>query len=349
LLFRPGTITLNALFLLMDTHMNRRRALKTLFCSSVLMQQNLGSSAFAQAAPVPGSLDLLAIGDFGSGDERQRAVARGMARYAADLGKKPDGLLLLGDNFYGAMPGGVKSPRWRSGFSDMYPAKDFPAPCWAIFGNHDYHDTPGNELVQLGYAGSLNRKTRWTCPAKYYRLDLPAINPQVTLLMIDTNWESINRAVHGDKRACWMKAEELETQMQWIEEQLAAKRAPFTIVAGHHPVYSDASHGDTAELVKDLGPLLEKHGAHIYLCGHDHDLQHLEIEKFRTSFVLSGGGGARLYKTGEIRKGATVLDVHGFTHLSIAGPVMTVRHVDPNGKIVHAFTKGVKHDWKILG
>ena len=141
---------------------------------------------------------------------------------------------------------------------------------------------------------------------------------------------------------------ELEAQMSWLEEQLASKRAPFTIVAGHHPVYSDAAHGDTAELVKDLGPLLEKHGAHVYLCGHDHDLQHLEIEKLRTSFVLSGGGGARLYKTGEIRKGATVLDVHGFTHLSIAGERMTVRHVDPNGKIVHAFTKGVRHDWKVL-
>ena len=328
--------------------MNRRRVLKTLFCSSVFMELNVAGRAFAQDAPAAGSLDLLALGDFGSGDERQKSVARAMARYAAGLGKKPDGLLFLGDNFYGAMPGGVKSPRWQSGFSAMYPARDFPGPCWAIFGNHDYHDTPGNEQAQLGYAGSLNRKTRWTCPAKYYRVDLPAVNPQVTLLMIDTNWETINRAVHGDKRPCWMKAEEQQAQMKWLEEQLASKRAPFTVVAGHHPVFSDASHGDTTELVRDLAPLLEKHGVHVYLCGHDHDLQHMEFEGHRTSFVLSGGGGARIYKSAETRKGSTVLDTNGFTHLSLVGEALTIRHIDPNGKVVHAFTKGVKHDWKIL-
>ena len=324
--------------------MTRRRALKTLFCSSVLMDLNLGASAFGQAAPVAGSLDLLALGDFGSGDERQKAVARGMARYAASLGKKPDGVMFLGDNFYGPMPGGLKSPRWQTGFSDVYPGADFPGPCWAIFGNHDYHDNRGGELVQLGYAGSLGRKTRWTCPAKFYRVDLP----QVTLLMLDTNWESINRRVHGDKRPCWMHEDEREAQLLWLEKELSSKRAPFTIVAGHHPIYSDANHGDTKELVEILGPMLERHGVHAYLCGHDHDLQHMELEGLRTSFVLSGGGGARLYESKDHRAGSTVLDVHGFTHLSIAGEIMTIRHIDPNGKIVHAFTKGVKHDWKIL-
>lgn len=328
----------------MTLPMNRRRALKTLFCSSVLMDVNLGARASGQQVPAAGSLDLLALGDFGSGDERQKAVARGMARYAASLGKKPDGVLFLGDNFYGPMPGGLKSPRWQTGFSDVYPGADFPGPCWAIFGNHDYHDNRGGELVQLGYAGSLGRKTRWTCPAKFYRVDLP----QVTLLMLDTNWESINRRVHGDKRPCWMHEDEREAQLLWLEKELSSKRAPFTIVAGHHPIYSDANHGDTKELVEILGPMLERHGVHAYLCGHDHDLQHMELEGLRTSFVLSGGGGARLYESKDHRAGSTVLDVHGFTHLSIAGETMTVRHVDPNGKIVHAFAKGVKHDWKIL-
>jgi hypothetical protein len=35
--------------------------------------------------------------------------------------------------------------------------------------------------------------------------------------------------------------------------------------------------------------------------------------------------------------------------LSISGDAMTVRHVDPNGKIVHAFAKNPRHEWKILG
>ncbi|HEY1121788.1 MAG TPA: metallophosphoesterase [Haloferula sp.] len=328
----------------MSLPMNRRRVLKTLFCSSALM--NLNMSAFGQAAPAAGTLDLLALGDFGTGDERQKAVARGMARYAASLGKKPDGVVFLGDNFYGAMPGGLKSDRWQTGFSQVYPGEDFPGPCWPILGNHDYHDNLGGELVQLGYAKSLNRKTRWTFPAKFYRVDLP----QVTMLMLDTNWETINRRVHGnDGRPCWMQADEQEAQILWLERELSSKRAPFTVVCGHHPIYSDANHGDTKELVEIIGPMLEKHGVHAYFCGHDHDLQHMELEGLRTSFVLSGGGGARLYEGEQhARKGSNVFDIHGFTHISISGAEMSIRHIDPNGRIVHAFTKNTRHEWKVL-
>lgn len=331
----------------LDPSITRRRALKTLFCSSVAMKLNLAPAACAAEAPVAGStLDLLALGDFGSGDATQASVARGLARYAESLGKPNQGLLLLGDNFYGPMPGGVKSPRWQSGFSKPYPATTFPGPCWAILGNHDYHDTQGNEQVQLNYAASLDRKTRWTMPGKYYRVDLPADKPQITFLMIDTNWKSINGSIHKDV-PCWMTNEEKDLQQAWLEKQLSSPRAPFTVVVGHHPVYSDAKHGDTEQLVKHLAPLLEKAGVHLYLGGHDHDLQHLELEGLKTSFVISGGGGARLYPHKTIRPNSTVLDTYGFSHLSIAGKRLFVRHIDPNGKIVHTFSKGVNHDWKI--
>lgn len=330
-----------------DPSMSRRRVLKTLFCSSVAMKLNLASVAMAEETAGPSSLDFLAVGDFGSGDEKQQAIGRAMARYADSMGKKPDGLLMLGDNFYGAMRGGVKSKRWTTGFSNIYPSTSFPNPCWAVLGNHDYHDTLGNEKVQLGYAASLTRKTRWTMPGKFYRVDLPAVNPQVTFLMIDTNWESINRRVHGDKIPCWMTAGEQAAQKTWLTEQLASKRAPFTVVIGHHPLYSDSAHKDTPELVDEIGPLLEKHGVHLYLGGHDHDLQHLELENLKTSFVISGGGGARVYGHDHVRENTFIQNVNGFSHLSFRNSRLLLRHIDPNGKVVHAFSKGVNHDWKV--
>lgn len=330
-----------------DQPITRRRVLKTLFCSSVAMNLNLSSSASAQVPVQVGSLDLLAVGDFGSGDEKQKAVSRAMVRYAGTLGRKPDGLLLLGDNFYGPMPGGVKSTRWQSGFSRRFPTSDFPGPCWPVLGNHDYRDTPGNEKAQLGYAASLNRKTRWTMPGKYYRVDLPAKNPQVTFLMIDTNWKAINRRIHGDRVPCWMIKDERVEQMKWLRKQLNSRRAPFTVVVGHHPLYSDGSHQDTPQLVEKLGPLFQKHGVHLYLCGHDHDLQHLELEGLKTSFVVSGGGGARLHSHGELREGSVVKDVHGFSHLSFTGNRLLMKHIDANGKIVHAFSKGLDHSWRL--
>jgi tartrate-resistant acid phosphatase type 5 len=318
-----------------SANLSRRRLLKTLFCSSVAMKLNLAASASPEISAGDNSLEFLAIGDFGSGSANQSAVARGMAAYAKQLGRPTDGMFLLGDNFYGPMPGGLESPRWQSGFSQMYPAEDFPGKCWAILGNHDYHDTPGNELVQLGYAASLTRATRWTMPGKYYRLDLPARNPLATFLMIDTNWPGASTA------------EDHAAQEAWLKHQLSSPRAPFTVVAGHHPVYSDGSHGDTKRLVRQLAPLLEEHAVHLYLCGHDHDLQHLELEGLKTSFVISGGGGAALRPHEKSREGAYAHVVHGFSHLSFTKDRMHLRHIDAAGKIVHAFSKGVKHDWKI--
>lgn len=325
--------------------MTRRRLLKTLFCSSIAMRINAAPPAPGSGPADASTLDLLAIGDFGTGDEAQRAVSRGMMAYAKTLPKPIDGLLLLGDNFYGPMKEGVKSPRWQTGFSDMYPGTVYPGPCWPILGNHDYHDNNGFE-IQPAYAASLNRKTRWTMPGKYYRLDLPAVKPQVTLLMIDTNWESINRKIHDDK-SCWMPPAETTAQMAWLEAELAKPRAPFTFVVGHHPIYSDGKHGDTTELVNELGPLLEKNGVHLYLCGHDHDLQHLELEKLRTSFAISGGGGARLYENTAPRPGSVVHEVFGFSHISFNNDHFLFRHIDPNGKVVHAFYKNTKFEWKV--
>ncbi len=328
---------------------SRRRLIKTLFCSSVAMRMNLAHAEDAEkaiAAKAVSSLDFLALGDFGSGTDTQRQVARAMVGYAKSLAKPTNGLLLLGDNFYGPMPGGVKSPRWVSGFSEPYPAHTFPNPCWAVLGNHDYQDTAGNEIAQLRFNAFRKGKTRWRMPAKYYRLDLPVQNPQITFLMIDTNWQAIQQRVHGPGSRS-MSADEQAKQQVWLEKQLRSRRAPFTVVIGHHPVYSDASHGDTPELVQTLGPLLEKHGVHLYLGGHDHDLQHLELDGLRTSFVVSGGGGAPLYKHKELRKGSTVIDTNGFSHLSLRRQRLHLSHIDTTGKVVHTFSKGVNHDWKI--
>ncbi len=326
----------------MSNSIPRRRLLKTLFCSSVAMNLNLARRAAAADQAAEPALDFLALGDFGSGSKHQFAVARAMGKYSETLGKPVAGLLLLGDNFYGPMPGGVKSKRWQTGFSEPYPAKAFPAPCWAVLGNHDYHDTAGNEQVQLSYAASVGHKSRWTMPGKYYRVNFP----HVTFLMIDTNWKPISGGGRGNRKPCLSDADKASQQV-WLEKQLASPRAPFTVVCGHHPVYSDSKHGDTPSLVNELGPQLEKAGVHLYLCGHDHDLQHLELDSLRTSFVISGGGGASLYPHDRVRKNSVVFETFGFSHLSFSNGRLMVRHVDSSGKLVHAFSKGRNHDWKV--
>ena len=51
------------------------------------------------------------------------------------------------------------------------------------------------------------------------------------------------------------------------------RRAEYLIVAGHHPIFSSGSHGNTKCLIQRLKPLLEKNSVTAYFSGHDHNLQ----------------------------------------------------------------------------
>ncbi len=321
----------------------RRRALKTLFCSSAFLSLNLGSRGLLQAAE-DGELDLLMIGDFGTTGADQLKVAAAMRDYCSANKIAPHGLLLLGDNFYSAAKDGfsTESIRWKNTFEEVYPASAFPGPCWAVLGNHDYHDNPGGEKVQLEYA--KRGGTRWTMPAKWYRFDLgPAANPLSTVIALDSNLPKVSGGKNkktGEPKASMSEAEVAE-QMKWLKKELQSQRAPFTIVMAHHPLYSNGDHGDTDELVEAWGPLFQEHKVHAYLCGHDHDLQHLELEGLHTSFILSGGGGAKTRKLESDREMPYGLDIYGFTHLRIAREEMTFTHLDSGASPVHRFTKRV--------
>ncbi len=328
---------------------SRRRLLKTVFCSSAALSLNVGRGQVSAAeAEAEGDLHWLALGDFGSMEAPQEAVARAMRKYTADLKLKTEGLLLLGDNFYKPMPGGIDAPRWKSGFEDMYPATAFPGPCLAVLGNHDYHDNQGGEQVQLGYA--KRGGTRWTMPAKWFRLDFPRPAPLVTFLCLDTNLRAVSGGTNpkdGREKNSLTEAEEKE-QLAWLAAELDKPCAPWTLCLGHHPIYSNGQHGDTKALIKDYAPLLQQHRVPVYLCGHDHDLQHLELEGLKTSFVVSGGGGARIREIKNKERGPFAMTVYGFTHIQIGPQRMIFRHIDPNCGQLHAFEKRLDGSFRLL-
>jgi tartrate-resistant acid phosphatase type 5 len=325
---------------------SRRRVLRTVFCSSAMLGLNVNRPA-ASAAEAAGDQHWLMLGDFGSQEPAQSAVASGLKDYAKSLGAKPQGLLLLGDNFYRKTEKwSVKSERWQKGFEDMYPKDVFDCPCPAVLGNHDYHDNVGGEKVQLGY--TKPGSTRWHMPAKWYRLGTPLI----TFLCLDTNLRSVSGGVNkkdGKPRNSLTEAEE-KAQLEWFKAELKKPRTtPWLIVMGHHPVYSNGIHGDTKELVDVYAPLMQEHGVHLYLCGHDHDMQHLELEGQKTSFILSGGGGARVRELeNKTRKMPYGLHIYGFSHLAANKDRLLVKHFDANRNPVHAFEKKADFSFKVI-
>jgi tartrate-resistant acid phosphatase type 5 len=319
---------------------SRRRAIQTLFCSSAALALNIRTNA--QAVIGKDALHVLMIGDFGTGSADQIKVAGAMRKFVADQHIRTEGLLFLGDNFYSRDKAGFStdSPRWKKDIEDMYPAEAFPGRMWAILGNHDYHDNPGGEKVQLAYTKKTG--VRWYMPEKWYRFELgPKAKPLVTVLCVDTNLPSVSGGAGKKNKATRssLTVEEEQEQLGWLKSELAKPRAPFTLVAGHHPLYSNGSHGDTKALLQQWEPLFQEHKVHAYLCGHDHDLQHLELEGRFTSYLLSGGGGASLRKMPSTRKMPYGKDIHGFTHLQVTMDALTFTHHSADGDVLHAFTK----------
>ena len=322
--------------------MSRRRFLRQSFAFSALAMLDQLPTIARPSKSDPAAADLLMIGDWGYDDDHaaQFRVAAAMRDYATEHGLRTKALLLLGDNWYGALEGGVHSTRWQTEFEMAYPASTFSCPAYAILGNHDYQNWPGNKVdAELEYARS--GKSRWTMPARWYRFEFPEHNPLITFLAVDSNMPFTDGSASKGRNFTLTVQQQAE-QLAWLEGELKRPRStPFLVVMGHHPVYSDGLHGDHPVLVRDWDPLFRKYGVHLYLAGHDHDMQHLEFHGHPTTFLLSGGGGADLYdlKIDPSQRGPFAQKVYGFSHLSVSSNRMTLRHLDAGGVSLHAFAK----------
>ncbi|WP_446744195.1 metallophosphoesterase [Silvibacterium acidisoli] len=329
----------------MANTLDRRRFLRQSFAfSAAAAMTPLASLAMPlHGQPSQNASHLLMLGDWGrrTKDRAQAIVAQSMIDYTRDQKLNTQALLMLGDNWYDDLPDGVNSARWKTDFEDMYPKSVFNCPAYAIPGNHDYQTMPESKVAaELAYARKGN--TRWTMPSLWYRFEFPQKNPLITFIALDSNVFHEGGKPEKHDYNFTLTPEQQAEQLTWLTAELDKPLAtPFLVVMAHHPVYSNGPHGDHKVLIRDWDPLLRKHNVHLYLAGHDHDLQHLEFEGHPTSFFLSGGGGADLYdfRPEAEGRGPWAQKVHGFSHLEVTSSLLTMRHIDANGKIVHSFTK----------
>jgi tartrate-resistant acid phosphatase type 5 len=336
----------------MKVSVSRRDFLRQSFVFSAVAGLGLGSlpSLAAPRKADAEGLHWLMIGDWGyEKPEGQEAVAAAMRTYVQSHSLKPDALLMLGDNWYGELPGGMNSTRWKTHFEELYPKEVFDCPAYAVLGNHDYQRMPESKVdSELAYAKKGG--TRWTMPSRWYSFEFPATKPLVTVIALDSNMpHPIGAQAAGVNFT--LTQEERAEQLRWLKAELEKPRTtPYLVVMAHHPIYSNGPHGDHQMLIADWEPLLREHKAHLYLAGHDHDMQHLEFEGHPTSFVLSGGGGADLYtlKIDEARRGPYAAKAYGFSHLQIDPDKLTLLHMDQSGKVIHGFTKTPEGAVKIL-
>lgn len=256
-----------------------------------------------EALPAQASIRVLAFGDFGSEAPAMRKVAAAAEAYHRE---KPFDLgVTTGDNFYMRGVTGPADPRWKSGWEQLY--GPMGVPIFATLGNHDwgYPDSPAGEILYSGESRT------WRMPALFYSYTAgPA-----QFFALDTSAIS-------------------ETQLRWLDRELARSHALWKIVYGHHPIYSQGSgHGDSPRLQRTLLPLL-RHRADVYLAGHDHDLQYLQPVD-GVHFIVSGGGGAGIRPVKPGPRGLFGQMTHGFVTLEMDSAKMKVALVNCDGEVVY--------------
>ena len=100
-------------------------------------------------------------------------------------------------------------------------------------------------------------------------------------------------------------------QLAWLEKALAASRARWRIVFGHHPLYSTgAKHGSNIDVRRRVEPVLLGAGGEprvdVVLAGHDHIYQRWHPQKGIAFFVCGSSGKLR---RGDARPSAQVAAV----------------------------------------
>lgn len=276
----------------------------------------------------PHSVRLLAIGDWGrGGSPEQRAVAEAMAAEAEQV--RPAAILSTGDNFYENGVASTDDPQFETSFEQVYrhPALT-RVPWFPVLGNHDHR---GSAAAQVAYGG---RSRRWQMGGRrYVRRLTVGQGASVRLVFLDTTPLVDLYGPDGSEPTPGVWSIDREAEWAWIRHALAPSDDAWTIVVGHHPVFSGSPfHGSAPEFASRLRPLLERAGADLYVCGHEHDLQHLEVGGVH--YVVSGAG-SECRETGALPHTRFCTGAPGFAVLDVTADALTVRFRSADGDELH--------------
>jgi len=222
--------------------------------------------------------------------------------------EKPfDLAITLGDNFY---PAGISTPtdeRWRQEFQRLY--SPMRIPFFASLGNHDWvlADSPAAEVLHSGGPDG------WRMPAARYSF----VAGPVQFFALDT--DLVTRA-----------------ELDWLDAELGRSTARWKVVFGHHPIRADGLYGDDPNLQQNLLPILRGR-ANLYICGHEHDLEHLAPDG-GVHFVVAGGGGAPTYPIKPGPRALFAASLNGFAVIDADQEALTVSLIDADRKVLHRFT-----------
>jgi tartrate-resistant acid phosphatase type 5 len=267
-------------------------------------------------------LQFVVIGDYGAtttgGEANERKVAEGVKRW------KPQFIITTGDNNY--LRGEASTIdlnigqyyrdyilKYHGNFQPTVPTainRFFPS-----LGNHDWDCT---DCAKTGNPKPYTDYFELPGNERYYKFSFG-------------NAEFF--AIDSDPRAPDIKGGVNSKQAQWLEKELRASRALYSVVYFHHPPYSSGEHGSSAHMQWPFA----KWGANLVLSGHDHTYERLAIDQI--PYVVIGTSGKHLYQFKKIDSHSVVRDntEHGFLWVEEQEGALAIKYMHADGKVIDQF------------
>ena len=250
-----------------------------------------------------GVVRFIALGDTGTGEKGQFAVARQMATYHAE--RPFNMILLLGDNIY---PKGAPSElpaKFEKPYADLL---KLGVSFRAVLGNHD--------VDHGGGIGQTNYKPFNMAGQFYY--SFVEGNGLVEFFALNSNRMD-------------------QTQLAWLEGALSASKARWKIAFFHHPIYSSGKkHGSNKKLRLLLEPLFARYGVSVVFSGHDHIYERTAPQQGVQYFVSGTGGKLR---RGDLNRRSPFFiagddSVHSFMFVELTRDLLNFWSVGEEGQIL---------------
>ena len=214
-----------------------------------------GAFRTAPPADAEAPLKFAVYGDSRAYPSRHRAVVEAMA------GEMPfDFFVNTGD----LVNDGRVWEQWKTQLFD--PAQQLlqQAVFWPVVGNHEEDAVLFCELFELPHK------------ELYYSFDAGPVH----FVVLDSEYRG--RSAQA-------------AMLAWLELDLAASKAPWTIMSFHRPSFNVGGHGSTWGQ-DDVVPIIHKYGVDLVLSGHSHLYERFKpigkSGQHPTIYVVTGGGGA---------------------------------------------------------